>query len=110
MKKIILAMAAAALIAPAAKAFASEPAGETAKTEKPSHIKFYGFIRNYFAFDTRESKAGTKDLFYYLPKDEALNAKGEDMNAQSTFRFLAITSRFGLDIKEIGRASCRERV
>ena len=100
MKKIILAMAAAALIAPAAKAFASEPAGETAKTEKPSHIKFYGFIRNYFAFDTRESKAGTKDLFYYLPKDEALNAKGEDMNAQSTFRFLAITSRFGLDIKD----------
>lgn len=93
-------MAAAALIAPAAKAFASEPAGETAKTEKPSHIKFYGFIRNYFAFDTRESKAGTKDLFYYLPKDEALNAKGEDMNAQSTFRYLAITSRFGLDIKD----------
>ena len=100
MKKIILAMAAAALIAPAAKAFASEPADASAKIEKPSHFKFYGFIRNYFAFDSRESKSGTKDLFYYIPKDEALNAKGEDMNANPTFRFLAITSRVGLDVKD----------
>lgn len=100
MKKIILAMAAAALIAPAAKAFASEPADASAKIEKPSHFKFYGFIRNYFAFDSRESKSGTKDLFYYIPKDEELNAKGEDMNANPTFRFLAITSRVGLDVKD----------
>mgnify|MGYP003178491058 CR=1 FL=1 len=93
-------LAVVALIAPAAKAFASEPAAESAKIEKPSHFKLYGFIRNYFAFDSRESKSGTKDLFYYIPKDEALNAKGEDMNANPTFRFLAITSRVGLDVKD----------
>lgn len=100
MKNRFLALAVVALIAPAAKAFASEPAAESAKIEKPSHFKFYGFIRNYFAFDSRESKSGTKDLFYYIPKDEALNAKGEDMNANPTFRFLAITSRVGLDVKD----------
>lgn len=100
MKNRFLALAVVALFAPAAKAFASEPADASAKMEKPSHFKFYGFIRNYFAFDSRESKSGTKDLFYYIPKDEALNAKGEDMNANPTFRFLAITSRVGLDVKD----------
>ena len=100
MKNRFLALAVVALIAPAAMAFASEPADASAKIEKPSHFKFYGFIRNYFAFDSRESKSGTKDLFYYIPKDEALNVKGEDMNANPTFRFLAITSRLGLDVKD----------
>lgn len=100
MKNRFLALAVVALFAPAAKAFASGPADASAKIEKPSHFKFYGFIRNYFAFDSRESKSGTKDLFYYIPKDEALNAKGEDMNANPTFRFLAITSRVGLDVKD----------
>ena len=100
MKNRFLALAVVALLAPAAKAFASEPADASAKIEKPSHFKFYGFIRNYFAFDSRESKSGTKDLFYYIPKDEVLNAKGEDMNANPTFRFLAITSRVGLDVKD----------
>ena len=100
MKNRFLALAVVALFAPAAKAFASEPADASAKIEKPSHFKFYGFIRNYFAFDSRESKSGTKDLFYYIPKDEALNANGEDMNANPTFRFLAITSRVGLDVKD----------
>ena len=100
MKNRFLALAVVALFAPAAKAFASEPADASAKIEKPSHFKFYGFIRNYFAFDSRESKSGTKDLFYYIPKDEELNAKGEDMNANPTFRFLAITSRVGLDVKD----------
>ena len=81
--------------------FAAEP---EAKSEAPvkehlqNHFKFYGFIRNYFTFDTRESVSGTGNLFYYLPKDESLNSMGEDMNAQSSFRFLALTSRVGVDV------------
>lgn len=63
-----------------------------------NHFKFYGFIRNYFAFDTRESVSGTGNLFYYLPKDENINSKGEDLNAQPSFRFLALTSRVGVDV------------
>ena len=100
MKNRFLALAVVALFAPTAKAFASEPADASAKIEKPSHFKFYGFIRNYFVFDSRESKAGTKDLFYYLPLDESLNSNGTDMNANPSFRFLAITSRLGLDVKD----------
>ena len=61
-------------------------------------FKLYGFVRNYCAFDSRESVSGTGDLFYYLPKDVNKNAAGEDINATSSFRFLALTSRLGVDV------------
>lgn len=98
MKKIVVTLLASVLAFPM---FAAEP---EAKSEAPvkehlqNHFKFYGFIRNYFTFDTRESVSGTGNLFYYLPKDESLNSKGEDLNAQSSFRFLALTSRVGVDV------------
>ena len=67
-----------------------------AQETKPK-VSLYGFIRNYYAFDTRESLAGTEDLFYYLPKDE--NKKSDvDLNEQGSFRFAAITSRVGLNV------------
>ena len=68
------------------------------KAEPKNHFKLYGFIRNYFIFDSRESVSGTGDLFYYLPKDVSLNHSGEDINATSSFRFLALTSRLGVDV------------
>lgn len=88
---------------------------EAVKQHLKAHYKPYGFIRNYFTFDTRESVSGTGDLFYYLPKDNAWNqtvegtsvsgVKREDLNARSSFRFLALTTRVGLDIKgyQVGR-------
>lgn len=63
-----------------------------------NHYKFYGFVRNYMAYDSRESVAGTGDLFYYLPKDQNLNELGEDLNQKNTSRFLSITSRVGVDV------------
>ena len=69
------------------------------KAEPKNHFKLYGFIRNYFIFDSRESVSGTGDLFYYLPKDVKMNEAGtEDLNATSSFRFLALTSRLGVDV------------
>ena len=69
------------------------------KTEPKNHFKLYGFIRNFFVFDSRESVSGTGDLFYYLPKDVSMNEAGtEDMNATASFRFLALTSRLGVDV------------
>lgn len=65
--------------------------------EQPA-LKWYGFVRTYFAFDTRESSAGTEDLYYYMPKPKSLNAAGEDVNAIPSFRCAALTSRLGLDI------------
>jgi len=92
MKKFIIILAAAAFLLPSEAAFAEE------KVSPKNNFKFYGFIRNYFAFDTRESIAGTGDLYYWLPKDEAKNADGVDMNAQNQFRFLSLTSRVGVDV------------
>lgn len=63
-----------------------------------NHFKFYGFVRNYFAYDNRESVAGTGDLFYWLPKDRNINAEGVDLNAQNQFRFLSLTTRAGVDV------------
>ena len=71
--------------------------GAPVKEHLKNHFKLYGFIRNYFAFDSRESVSGTGDLFYYLPKD--VNMKdGIDINATPSFRFLALTSRLGVDV------------
>ena len=62
-----------------------------------NHFKFYGFIRNYFVYDSRESVSGTGDLFYYLPKDVSMK-DGVDVNDTPSFRFLALTSRLGVDV------------
>ena len=80
-----------------------------AQEEKPApkaEIKWYGFVRNYFTFDTRESKSGTDELYYYLPLDKSVQADGTDINAHPTMKWSAITSRLGLDIKgyEFGKA------
>ena len=93
MKRFILILSAAIL------AFGSFNASAAEKAEPKNNFKIYGFIRNYFTYDSRESVSGTGDLFYYLPKDISMNAAGtEDLNAVSSFRFLALTSRLGVDV------------
>ena len=37
------------------------------------HFKLYGFIRNYFTYDSRESISGIGDLYNYQPRDEQWN-------------------------------------
>ena len=69
----------------------------SAQDNNTVQFKPYGFIRNYAVMDTRESVYGTEDFFYYVPKDTKV-VNGEDLNAQSTFAFAAITSRLGLDV------------
>ena len=101
MKRILLSIFS---IATALTAFAAEPAVKDTpvKDHLQNHFKLYGFIRNYFVYDSRESVSGTADLFYYLPKDVELANKGTeyeiDKNAISSFRFLALTSRLGVDV------------
>ncbi len=62
-----------------------------------AQLKWYGFVRNYFTYDSRENVAGTEDFFTYLPKDEKI-VGGEDLNELSSFRFSALTSRLGVDV------------
>ena len=81
---------------------------EAVKSHLKQHYKLYGFVRNYFTFDSRESISGTGDMYNYQPRDENWNqteaeaavsgVPREDLNAVSTFRFLSLTTRVGLNI------------
>ena len=70
--------------------------GATAQ-EKLS-FKFYGFVRNYACYDTRESLTSNSEQFYYMPKDVKLDADDNDINAQPNMMLLSITTRLGLNI------------
>ncbi len=109
MKRIItIALCALLLVPVSAQEVSKEAKKEAAKSHLKQHFKPYGFIRNYFTYDSRESISGTGDLYNYQPKDESWNQTPEeaaasgverqDLNAQSTFRFLALTTRIGLNI------------
>ncbi|MBE6228461.1 MAG: hypothetical protein E7120_06260 [Bacteroidales bacterium] len=98
MKKSVLILLTLILTLPAfAEVKVQKASDAPVKEHLQNHFKFYGFIRNYFAFDSRESVSGTGDLFYYLPKDENIK-DGIDVNATPSFRFLALTSRAGVDV------------
>jgi len=88
MKKLVLVIASAALML--TSAFAQE--------KSPAKFKLYGFFRNYMIFDTRDNYAGTLDLYDFAPKDESYNIEGKDINANSSFRLLALTTRLGVDM------------
>ncbi len=89
-----------------------EQKGGAVRQELQNHFSFYGFIRNYFTYDTRESTAGTADLFYYLPKDHNYNDYGDDLNAKGSFRFLSLTTRLGVDVSgyKVGRTEFGAKV
>lgn len=63
--------------------------GAYAQEASAPQFKWYGFIRNYFTYDTHESTAGTEDLYYWMPKDN---------DEKGTSNFTALTSRLGLDV------------
>jgi len=68
-----------------------------AQEETPAKFKLYGFVRNLGVVDSRAVNGGTHDLYFYMPKDESLNAAGEDLNAGLNWKFLSLTTRLGLD-------------
>ena len=86
-------------------AFGAMNASAAEKAEPKNNFKLYGFIRNYFTYDSRESVSGTGDLFYYLPKDVKM-VDGLDIHDQASFTYLSLTSRLGVDVSgySIGNA------
>ena len=98
MKKSVLILLTLILSLPAfAEVKVQKASDAPVKEHLQNHFKFYGFIRNYFIYDSRESVSGTGDLFYYLPKDVNMQ-DGIDVNDTPSFRFLALTSRLGVDV------------
>jgi len=103
LKFIVLALCALFLLPVSAQDSVKVAKKEAAKSHLKQHFKPYGFIRNYFTYDSRECIAGTGDLYFYMPKDENWNkttdpALREDLNNVSSFRFLSLTTRVGLNI------------
>ncbi len=94
MKKVFIIISAVIL---SFGAFGASAAEKAAESNLKNNFKLYGFIRNYFIYDSRESVSGTGDLFYYLPKDRKI-VDGIDVNDQSSFRYLSLTSRLGVDV------------
>ena len=122
MKRVLFVTVLLSILLPAADVMAADGHVEKLPAEKKesairqelkNHFKFYGFMRNYFAFDTRESVASIGDLFYYLPKDRDMNADGsQDLNQQTSFRFLSLTTRLGVDVSgyQVGRTKFGAKV
>lgn len=101
-RNIVILVLCSLILVPAFAQDSVKVAKETKKAAVKSHLKQhfkpYGFIRNYFTYDSRESWSGTADMYNYQPKDQKLNDYGDDLNAESTFRFLSLTTRVGLNI------------
>ncbi len=87
MKKVLLSLLLAAVVM----------AGKAQENNKPV-VKLYGFVRNYIDFDTRENLSSNSDQFNMIPKDEALNEYGDDINARPDIHLLSITTRLGLNV------------
>lgn len=60
--------------------------------------KLYGFVNNFFCYDSRRSLMVAEDLFNILPLDAKYDAAGHDENADPSVKFLAITTRMGMDL------------
>lgn len=69
-----------------------------AQESKPS-IEVHGFIRNFYAVDSRRMIGLTEDFFTYVPYDEDIAASGDDLNAYTNARFAALTSRLWVEVK-----------
>lgn len=68
--------------------------------ESESRIKFYGFIRNDFYFNSRENEQSIDGMFHIHPKPVVME-DGKDINAVAQSQFLSIATRVGIDVKGV---------
>lgn len=85
-----------------AKVVSEELADANAKPKNGGEVKLkpYGFVRNYFYYDSRQNYSSNMGLFGQIPKDEAYDKSNPeyDKNSESETNFLAITTRLGLNV------------
>ena len=66
--------------------------------DKAVKAEIYGFVRNYFTYDSRSCVQSNEGLFNMLPNDIKSGVNGVDLNAIPSVRFLSMTTRFGLNV------------
>ena len=99
MKKLLLFLATTVLLCTTAMAQSSEK-NEKTQTEKTKKVQInpYGFVRNYFNYDSRSTYYVCGGEYNMIPKDVVEDANGEDLNAVPSAHFLALTTRVGLNL------------
>jgi len=68
------------------------------KEESKFGIKFSGFVKNDFFWDTRQTVSAREGHFHLWPAPVELDEPGEDINQKASFNFLAIQSRLSAKI------------
>lgn len=86
-----------------AKVVSEELVNDKPKNGGKPNLKPYGFVRNYFYYDSRQNYSSNMDLFTQIPKDEAYDKSNPDYdkNSESAMNFLAITTRLGLNVSGV---------
>lgn len=59
-------------------------------------VKFSGFVKSDIFWDSRQDVSAREGQFYLYPKNEALDIKGDDINAKSNFNMLSIQTRLSV--------------
>ena len=67
------------------------------KLGKDVNLKIYGHVRTDFFYNSRANTESVDGLFYSYPKDEALDANGNDINGSDNSNMYAVYSRMGFD-------------
>ena len=78
--------------------WATDSMAQRRKVEKDSKFTPYGFFRTAAIFDTRDSKAGSEDMFYFRPLDHTFNFEGQDIYNSMSLKSYAITTRLGVNV------------
>ncbi len=110
MKKILLsAICLVAAWCAAAQEADTKPVRENSAKPNKVKIKPYGFVRNYFNFDSRNTYTVVGDQYNMVPYDEKWNGSAAecaafgvertDLNAVPHTSFQALTTRFGLSLE-----------
>ncbi len=74
-------------------------AQDSTQTKKKIKIDIHGFIKTDYWYDTRQVAYAREGLFTLFPKDIKNDKFGNDINAESSFNYSAITSRLNFKIK-----------
>ena len=64
---------------------------------KDVNLKIYGHVRTDFFYNSRANTESVDGLFYSFPKDEVLDANGNDINGSDNSNMYAVYSRMGFD-------------
>ena len=64
---------------------------------KDFSVKMYGQVRTDLYYNSRDNNQSVDGLFYMYPKDELLDANGNDLNGAANSNMYAVYSRLGFD-------------